>query len=307
MLGICGRWMNRESIQWGEHVSWGAVLQFGVLNGSSLRRYMDAFDGCPVVGFDSFRGLPAEAPGLLRPEAWRAGAFSATASDAGVAAARAKARVVAAELGGEAAMAQPTSPTSYRAGRVTMVPGYYEHSLTAELARDLLANQGPASFIDIDSDLYVSAFAALDWVFAHQLVRVGTVIRYDDWWTLPCAARHHANARVARSIGVDTGDITSYDGEPRAHFEVAQKHNVTFSCACGPCNASSRFFSGGSAGYGLGFNPYFVVEAIGGRPDPGFNVSASSMHAFLRGQNTCKTYRSRRSFELDWADAGTAH
>ena len=291
MREVCGTWMNRQTQQWG-NAAWGAILQFGVLNGSSLRRFMQSFPGCPVWGFDSFRGLPTEAPGLLTPEVWQAGAFAPNASRMSARFAPLDAMKVTSELGGEAAdgVLQTNGATLFSSGRVTIIPGFFDESLTAELAHRLLSRSGRASFIDIDSDLYLSARAALDFIFTHRIARVGTVIRYDDWWTLPCAAQHRVNRNSSRAVkGVGPGHVSgiaSFGGEPLAHIEAAQRYRVSFACACGPCNHSSPFFSGGQYGYGLGFNPLFVVVGFG-RADPGFNVSDTSMRDFLRRQKTC--------------------
>ena len=56
----------------------GPVLEFGVANGSYLRGYAEAFRWSPpLLGFDTFTGLPDEASNMPVPLAWRAGAFSA--------------------------------------------------------------------------------------------------------------------------------------------------------------------------------------------------------------------------------------
>ena len=60
--------------------------------------------------------------------------------------------------------------------RVRFVKGFYNDSLTAQLARRVR----PALFVDIDCDLYVSATQALTWLLDHGVVTRGTLIRYDD-------------------------------------------------------------------------------------------------------------------------------
>ena len=62
----------------------------------------------------------------------------------------------------------------------------------------------PALFVDIDCDLYSSAYQGLDWMFQNRLIAQGTIIGYDDW-------------------GI-RGDF----GEKRAHREIAAKYNATF-------------------------------------------------------------------------------
>ena len=53
--------------------------------------------------------------------------------------------------------------------------------------------------------VFVSAFQVLDYMFGERLARVGTLIGYDDWWTLKCF-----NC---------TDDVLS-SGEARAHHEI---------------------------------------------------------------------------------------
>ena len=85
--------------------------------------------------------------------------------------------------------------------RVQLVPGFYNESLTNDLAKKMR----PALYVDVDCDLYSSTVTALVWLFDHGLVQVGTVIGYDDW---------------------AQGGIS--DGEQRAHAEVKEQYGVTF-------------------------------------------------------------------------------
>jgi hypothetical protein len=62
--------------------------------------------------------------------------------------------------------------------KITLVPGFYNESLTSDLARDA----PPALYVDINCDLYVSSLQALDWLFKHRIARQGTLISYDDWY-----------------------------------------------------------------------------------------------------------------------------
>ena len=282
--------------QWGSAIFVGTVLEFGVLNGSYLRRYGDAYQWTPAFwGFDSFVGLPPEAEGQLRPVAWRPGRFSSSRnvpdSEAGkrLEGTRAAKRVRASLVDG----------TDGR--KVHLVPGLFSETLTAELAARILRTSGPAAFIDIDSDLYVSARQALDWVFGNGLAVVGTVIRYDDWWSIPCATRHASNRKFRKS----NAPMESYGGEPLAHHEAAHKFGVTFACACGPCDADSggpqaRHFATGW----VGFNPFFRVVSLTAPPgDSGFRANASMVDRFLQsgGVNVCANYRQRSSFALETA------
>ena len=46
----------------------------------------------------------------------------------------------------------------------------------------------PASYIDVDCDIYTGSIQALEWAFRSGVAQVGTVIGYDDWWVMPCSA-----------------------------------------------------------------------------------------------------------------------
>lgn len=284
---------------WGDDLFIGTVLEFGVLNGSYLKGFGEHFRWKPVFwGFDSFVGLPAEAEGQPRPLAWSPGSLSSVGS--GPAASEDKHAAVARAV--ERVHASITEGFPER--KVHLVPGMYSESLTPQLAARILRTSGPASFIDIDSDLYISARQALDWVFEHGLARVGTVIRYDDWWTLACATRNPRNRNYHR----DAASIESYGGEPLAHEEVAHRHGVTFACACGPCDAESggpmsRYFATGH----VGFNPFFRVAKLSAPPgNTGFAANGTMVGRFLDRMPVCRNYRSRGSFALS-SHSNTAH
>ena len=83
--------------------------------------------------------------------------------------------------------------------RVRWIRGFFNKSLTNSLARQ--QDMRPALFVDIDCDLYSSAYQGLDWMFQNRLIAQGTIIGYDDW---------------------------GIRGEKRAHREIAAKYNATF-------------------------------------------------------------------------------
>ena len=59
-----------------------------------------------------------------------------------------------------------------------MVAGFYDRSLTAELATT--RGMRPALYVDIDCDLYSSTVIVLTWLFENRLIRKGTILGYDD-------------------------------------------------------------------------------------------------------------------------------
>ena len=84
----------------------------------------------------------------------------------------------------------------------------------------------PAKFIDIDCDLYASTKEALDWAFKAKIAQPGTLIGYDDWWTLSCDAEH----LFATSDPVGHPLLS---GEGRAHLEITRAYGVRFRCITG--------------------------------------------------------------------------
>ncbi len=142
----------------------GEVLEFGVFTGRSLSLMLDASDvscGEPsdaqraphrFFGFDSFEGLP---PVERDGHRFHGGQFACD----------------------EDRVRENLSRWGAETERVTLVPGYYESSLTEETRIRLGITE--ASMIHVDCDLYPSALTALRWCrpFIHQ----GTIISFDDW------------------------------------------------------------------------------------------------------------------------------
>ena len=87
---------------------------------------------------------------------------------------------------------------------LTFFPGLVEDTLTDELAQQLV----PASYVDMDMDIYTPTHIALDWMFKHNLIVEGTIIGYDDW--------------------VQVQTLKTFEGgEARAHKEIFDKYNVS--------------------------------------------------------------------------------
>lgn len=148
------------------------VYEFGVYLGRSMRALALAFNASATPlrtmwGFDSFSGLPEESPGTVRSQKskgeWQSGDFS-----------------VAEVLGSHSYREVKQKLLDYIADpRVQLVRGFYNESLTPELAQ----RTKPALYVDIDCDLYVSTKQALDWLFRYDKVVPGTVIYFDDMKT----------------------------------------------------------------------------------------------------------------------------
>ncbi len=70
----------------------------------------------------------------------------------------------------------------YGPDKVCLIKSWYK-DLTEETVK--LADLGPAAYIHVDCDLYISAYQALDFMFNNKLIMSGTLIRYDDWDSVP--------------------------------------------------------------------------------------------------------------------------
>ena len=66
---------------------------------------------------------------------------------------------------------------------VTFIKGWFTNTLSKENITKY--NFKPASFIDLDADIYTSTYQALDFMFANDLVQKGTLFGYDDWGGTP--------------------------------------------------------------------------------------------------------------------------
>lgn len=157
------------------------VYQFGVYTGGTMNGIGKSLRGFGhLYGFDSFVGLPPETAGEpLEGPHWRPGAFSA-------------------------ADAMESYSLEALLGRVmrrvarqntTLIPGFYNESLTASLRRRYRFQ--PALLVDVDVDLHSSAMQCLSWMFESGLIVPGTYIRYDDWRNM---RQQHGEARAHREI-----------------------------------------------------------------------------------------------------------
>jgi hypothetical protein len=181
------------------HRTPGDVYQFGVYKGDSMKIQKKAFPRARLLGFDSFMGLPDDAPGHDIDPNWQRGHW-----DSGDV--RAKLSI---EMGGPR--------------KVRFVKGFFNESLNPSLLQKLSLK--PAQYIDIDVDLYSSSVQALDFMFGQGLVQTGTLIGYDDWWPLPCQNRTYCGSPSDCAEGL-------------AHVEIAAKYGVKLKCIAGSCDSN---------------------------------------------------------------------
>ena len=137
----------------------GAYLEFGVSRGASFncmhRASRDAgLATMPLIGFDSFAGLPAEAASS-DGGVWGPGQFESSAE----------------------ATRTWLSSQGVDWTRSFLVEGWFDETLTADRAE--LDGVEAASVVMIDCDLYSSTKVALE--FVAPLIRGRAVLFFDDW------------------------------------------------------------------------------------------------------------------------------
>ncbi len=141
----------------------GDYFEFGSWTGRTFRlawrHHRTHFDGrARFLLFDSFEGLP-EPQGIDRHPKWRPGRLATSADEL----------VAVAEAAG------------IPRGRYELVRGYYEESLTPDLAARLAGEGVKAGIVYVDCDLYASTALVLEFVV--PLLQRGTIVCFDDWFT----------------------------------------------------------------------------------------------------------------------------
>jgi predicted O-methyltransferase YrrM len=160
----------------------GNYLEFGVCTGSSMIALDKAVATRPgirldFVGFDSFEGLPDDAP-LQDDGMWKAGSFMSDRD-------RTQARL--AENGIDA----------------TLVVGWFSDTLNEQTRSELPSSSAP--LIMIDCDIYSAAAEALEFCEPH--ITGPTVIVFDDWHSGGLAERGLGEAKAWQEFRAAHPDI----------------------------------------------------------------------------------------------------
>lgn len=175
----------------------GDIYQFGVYSGVSIDNILSVykvFGSRYVWGFDSFEGLPIEKKETIRFQEWMAGEFS-SCDYFDVSNPYDAAEILTRQLLGK----YPDFP-------IEMIVGYFSKTLNSENCP--VDKMKPASYIDIDVDLYTSTVELWEFMINNKLVQEGTLVYYDDW------------------KGFEYG-------EGRAHLEMVKKYNMGFKLLIG--------------------------------------------------------------------------
>jgi len=239
----------------------GDIYEFGVFTGGSLRVMRSAWAKYNLTGkvggiwgFDSFIGLGDEDSAGVSvnsndaEKSWTPGAYSASTALNIRSFAALQSKILEHISGTEEYARDPFG------GKVKFHRGFFNVSLTDTLA----ASQGmaPAMYVDIDVDHYLPSRQALFWLLRSKLIRVGTLVGYDDFgntdmWT---AGESRAHRQVAEAFGIDFRLVSS-ECMASAANPAPQPGKHGSSCAKIP-----------AAGCGRNFHPIFRVEALGGVP-----------------------------------------
>ncbi|MPZ35350.1 MAG: hypothetical protein GEV13_30980 [Rhodospirillales bacterium] len=138
------------------HGPFGTYLEFGVSRGTSLAAMHHALEReglthVPLVGFDSFQGMPREA----QQQGWLPGQYHSTIS----------------------ATRKYLQTKGVNADRVRLIEGWFKDTLTQDTVTRLGLTK--ASLIMVDCDIYSASREAL-W-FCEPLIDDMAVIFFDDW------------------------------------------------------------------------------------------------------------------------------
>jgi hypothetical protein len=134
----------------------GAYMEFGCHTGRTMQyawRYFGGL-GWNFIAFDSFEGLPAHSA-IDEQEIWGAGKYATTEDD----------------------FVRIVTGAGLPRESLRTVKGFYDKSLTPELAKELQPTK--AAVIYVDCDLYESTVPVLR--FAKDFMQVGTTVVFDDW------------------------------------------------------------------------------------------------------------------------------
>ena len=185
--------MRRTIIPYLHLNQYSHVYEFGVYNGDSIVSIYNIFDSVhrPIdkfFAFDSFDGFPETDENYQ--DTWHTGGLSS------------KEHFGVSSI--EECIQKILDKTGYR-DSLELIPGFFSDTLTQDIAQTY--NMGPASFINLDADLYSSAIEVLEFVVVNNILKEGTLIWYDDW-------------------GGSPNWMTYNDGESRAHREICDKYNI---------------------------------------------------------------------------------
>jgi hypothetical protein len=147
----------------------GDIYQFGVYSGISILNILEKYQKfnikTNVWGFDSFCGLPEEKNEKLFYDVWKIGEFSSC-------------DYLDVKTPIEAANSiKSLIKERFPEYPIEMIIGFFSESLkTCPVDR-----MKPASWVDIDVDIYTSTIEAMTFMMDNNLIIPGTLLYYDDY------------------------------------------------------------------------------------------------------------------------------
>ena len=168
------------------------LYSFGVCTGESMKQFMTDNTFRKSFGFDSFEGLPEETIDVFNSPDWNKGDFDA-AQRLGCKSKEEAIQIIYSKL-------KPLSEEVY------LIEGFYDKVLTDDIVTKY--DMKPAKIVEIDCDIYSSAYCSLDFMCRNKLILPGCCWYFDDW-------------------GGTLGNAPEFSaGESRAHAEICEKYNI---------------------------------------------------------------------------------
>jgi len=170
------------------------IYEFGVYKGKSMVHIHKELEKQnlevhKVYGFDSFVGLPSEAKKVPIRKGWIPGQFSAVEyfENDNI---QSIIKILKKKL-------------AFSKIAIEIIPGFFKDVLNKNLVEKYKFK--PACFVEIDVDLYISAYQVLDFLVKNGLIVKDTIIAYNDW-----------------------GGVEEFKGgESKAHKEITEKYGIT--------------------------------------------------------------------------------
>ena len=156
----------------------GDIFEFGTYTGNYLRRLVRGAieQNCGfknVRGFDSWVGLPREQDNIWNNPDWPEFAFSLS-KDYNLKSTEDCIKFVCKRI--DEFLGDLPKPPLY------FYSGWFNETLTKKLGKEL---ENKCSYCHIDCDLYISTKDVMEWLFTHNILIPGALVRYDDWGSTP--------------------------------------------------------------------------------------------------------------------------
>lgn len=172
----------------------GSLYSFGVFDGTSMTKLVNNISFDKAYGFDSFEGIPAELNDPYRHSDWVEGFCDVRDK---------------LNCNKDESIKLVYNKVSQNYPFVDFIVGFYDRVLTDDIVEKY--QMKPAKLIEMDCDIYSSAYCALDFMARNKLIVSGTICYYDDY-------------------GGSLGNAPEFEGgESRAHKEICEKYKLSAS------------------------------------------------------------------------------